>query len=77
MPVLEIPIWPRVAAEILLLSTRASVHVGSGILARIRGTNCANDGTLGSIGFDFLDDLSSITFAISTTYKGVDISLAM
>lgn len=44
--------------------------VGSGILARIRGTNCgAVNGVFGSFGVDFLDELDSISIS-NIDYSG-------
>lgn len=44
--------------------TYEELNVGSGILARIRGTNCqSNLGIFGSFGVDFLDELDSISIS--------------
>lgn len=48
--------------------TWTDVPVGAGILARIRGTNCKL-GVFGSIGFDFLDNLDSISIT-NMDYEG-------
>ncbi|EKG11787.1 hypothetical protein MPH_11283 [Macrophomina phaseolina MS6] len=48
--------------------TWEDIPVGSGILARVRGTNCKL-GVFGSIGFDFLDNLDSISIT-NFDYEG-------
>ncbi|KAL1637472.1 hypothetical protein SLS56_000610 [Neofusicoccum ribis] len=45
------------------------IPVGAGIIARIRGTNCQKLGVFGSIGFDFLDNLDSISIT-NIDYEG-------
>lgn len=51
----------RTVAEGKFTPTYQDLDVGSGIIARIRGTNCQNTlGVLGSLGIDFLDELDSI-----------------
>lgn len=50
--------------------TWTNISVGSGIMARIRGTNCANSsGLLGMFGIDFLDELDSISIT-NMDYSG-------
>ncbi|KAH9205734.1 hypothetical protein DL95DRAFT_375918 [Leptodontidium sp. 2 PMI_412] len=50
-----------------------SIPVGSGIIARIRGTKCPS--ILGSFGIDFLDDLSSIAIS-NISYSGFTNNIA-
>lgn len=49
--------------------TYQDLAVGSGILARIRGVNCASKGIFGSFGVDFLDELDSISIS-NIDYSG-------
>ncbi|KAH8589189.1 hypothetical protein B0O99DRAFT_725837 [Bisporella sp. PMI_857] len=51
-----------------------SIPVGSGIIARIQGTQC-NTGIFGSFGIDFLDDLASIQIT-NITYSGFTNNIA-
>lgn len=44
-------------------------NVGSGVLARIRGTSCDSLGIFGSIGFDFIDTIESVGIT-HITYEG-------
>lgn len=50
--------------------TYEDINVGSGILGRIRGTNCQNVlGVFGEFGIDFLDELDSISIS-NIDYSG-------
>lgn len=49
--------------------TWVDIPVGSGILARLRGTNCDSLDVLGSFGVDFLDELNSISIS-NIDYEG-------
>lgn len=49
--------------------TWVDIPVGSGILARLRGTNCDSMEIFGSFGVDFLDELNSISIS-NIDYEG-------
>lgn len=49
--------------------TWVDIPVGSGILARLRGTNCDSMEIFGSFGVDFLDELNSISIT-NIDYEG-------
>lgn len=49
--------------------TWESLNVGSGVLARIRGSSCSNLGIFGSIGFDFIDTIDSVGIS-DVDYEG-------
>ncbi|KAL2291754.1 hypothetical protein FJTKL_11952 [Diaporthe vaccinii] len=49
--------------------TRVDIPVGSGIVARLRGTNCDAMEIFGSFGVDFLDELNSISIT-NIDYEG-------
>lgn len=49
--------------------TWEDLNVGSGVLARIRGTTCSDIGIMGSIGFDFIDVLDSVSIS-NIDYEG-------